>query len=395
MNTHRKFSIVLVVAACGLLSALFANATGAQATAQELELRSVTVDSLDEPIDFFGETFFNESLPLEAPTISEAPTINVAPMVDQRIEYPQEVSVQTGGAQQVTLDSRCCSKKTIGVNPNDEVWIVSARDCHCSSDLSCLDTKKLVGGQWQQADFSELTTVHSTDPSKQTLLYVHGNQTNYDWAQLRGMQFYENALADSADCRKPVRYVIWCWRADREFPRLLRDYKVKAERAVVAGRTLGKALAQFEDRNMTLTGFSLGAQVLMSALEEPMLQRCNSPETKFRVALIAAAVDPSFVCQRLGVNPVNCPVGETFIFTNKDDRAIKASRFVVRRDCPQANSTFRELAANSALPLGNIDVIEISTEIGPRHSVTRYANSPTLQRRLLELFNSADTIANP
>lgn len=278
------------------------------------------------------------------------------------------------------LGCQACYK----VLPQDEIWVLSVRDCVCDlANLDRVEVKKLVDNRFQAASLDALKTAHQLDTQKTTVVYVHGNQTNYEYGVARGFQFYNNLFVKHACPRPPLRLVLWVWKSERELPRLYPDYLVKSERAVRMGKTLTETLNQFGNRKLALVGFSLGAQVILSSLEE-MTPQCDLAATddKFHVALIAPATDPDYICKVINRDAKTSIVRMSSVIVNFDDRAVKAMRVVVRRECPEARDRFSKLACENHFPLGPIEFFEVSQEISRKHAIERYTKSPTVKRAM-------------
>ena len=133
-----------------------------------------------------------------------------------------------------TRRAECCkgARPFVCIRPQDELWVVSARNAGCDPGgkrgLSCL---KFVGGKFCTSNLQSLYSAHQNHRSLQTVLFVHGNRTDADWATSRGGQVYENVFAG---CKSgpPIRYVIWQWRSEPELKRPIKDYTIKSRRAV-------------------------------------------------------------------------------------------------------------------------------------------------------------------
>ena len=292
--------------------------------------------------------------------------------------------------QQVTLNKpiRICDK-TFDIAPGDEVWVVSAREIECgSADLCSLKVEHLCNGRFRPSTLQNLTDDHDTNPSLQTVIYIHGNQTDEKFARARGLQMYENGLGCTSQCRGPIRFVIWMWKAERVLPRLYPDYMIKSQRSVAAGKTLGHTLARFHDNDVVLIAFSLGAQLVTSAMEVPELQGDQiARRPRFRVAFIAAALDSNYICRRLNGCSSTSSISRSIIATSEVDRATRAFQFVARKNCPRLNASIAELAIAHRIPLGDsIEVIDVTGEVGKKHAIERYSKSPNLQQHLLQLL---------
>ncbi len=277
----------------------------------------------------------------------------------------------------------------IAVLPQDEVWLVDARSCLCGeTDTGLLNVSKLTQDNFSQSEMSCLTTSHAADQDRVTVIYIHGNQTNLEYAIARGMQVYRNAFAAKAHCRVPVRFVIWAWKSEQEKARLYPDYLIKSERSVLLGETLATTLNQFDDRNLLVFGYSLGVQVALSAFDSPLLNSRSDDPTRYHVAFAAPAINAEYVaCHALSLGG-RTPISQTFVFTNRKDRAIRAAQAIIRRKSMIDEASIEGLSRAGKLDVGAISSIEISEEAGPFHSVERYTRSEKLQSSMASLVNA-------
>ena len=100
-------------------------------------------------------------------------------------------------------------RKSVQVDEQDEIWLVDARKSHrCPSDLSLINVRKFENGNWNPSSLENLATDHLMDPSRETVVFIHGNQTDGRWSLTRGIQVYRNLFKNCYD-RKPIRLVIW------------------------------------------------------------------------------------------------------------------------------------------------------------------------------------------
>ena len=273
------------------------------------------------------------------------------------------------------------------VLPQDEVWLVSVRACSCDPEnVDLFEVKRLENSNWQSSDLNALSNSHQNDCSRTTMFFIHGNQTNFEFGVTRGFQFYENLFVNNHFCRPPVRLVLWLWKSERALPRLYPDYLVKSRRAVMMGKTLTKTLEALGNRKVALAGFSLGAQVVLSSLEQMELscacETAIAQTGKYNVALIAPAADPQYICGVAGRSVKTAIVRRSSVIVNSDDRAVKAMRLLIRHECPEAHCDFAQLSQQHCLPLGKTQFFEVSQEISRRHAIQRYTKSPTVQREM-------------
>lgn len=305
-----------------------------------------------------------------------------------------DMSCETGQQSIVVKKSVIGCLESIAVLPQDEVWLINARACPSGeTDLSRVTTCRLLDGDFQPSSLDELTTAHRDGSGKSTVLYVHGNQTNLEFAIARGMQVYRNAFTTRPECRAPIRYVIWAWKSEQELARLYPDYLVKSKRSVSTGETLVATLNQFSDRNIVLFGYSLGVQVVLSALDSPRKDLRLGDPTRYRVACVAPAINSGYVARNSLRADSDSPAASTFVFTNRKDRAIRAAQAIIRRKTPSEEATIEGLSNTGRLNVGPVSTFDISAESGRFHSIERYTRSDTMQRKLAELVNSVSAVS--
>ena len=306
-----------------------------------------------------------------------------------------------------TIKSILGCTETIEIRPEDEIWIVSARNYDgCLDNREAIEVERLANNSWQPSSLDELAHCHQTNTSLTTLLYAHGNATDYDFGISRGVQFYRN-LASCPEVEGPIRMVLWLWKSEKEAPRLYRDFRIKAERAIQMGPAFQTTLERLGDSRVALVGFSLGAQVILSALDSMEEQQssaycglgCSSFQNggmagKYRVALIAPALDPAYACAAADRTVSSSITAETRVFCNRSDRVIKALRIVLRRECPKKSVSFNKLACQQRLNVGQVKHVDLTGEAGAWHSIVRYSRAQSLCCKLGNLLSevAADRI---
>ena len=212
------------------------------------------------------------------------------------------------------------------------------------------------------------------DQQKTSLVYVHGNRTDEVFARSRGLQFYENTF-NGEMCSGPIRFIIYAWRSEREKVRVGPDFRIKLDRSVAIGPMFACFVNQFEDRRLILSGFSLGAQVVLSGLVE--LQAANDLEPKsgrYRIALITPALQACDSLVSVAPLPFNSVAAETDVFTNKKDIALIAAKVSEKKNKQMPAVTLEQLAQQSVPGTTNRIVIEDMTNCVSRyHSISRYS----------------------
>lgn len=309
--------------------------------------------------------------------------------------FAQEIVRETGVSaidfvvESISIEECFGRTESITIRPCDEVWFVNARESHNHpGDLSCVKVSRLVNGETQAATFDDLSTAHLNDTSRETVVYIHGNQTDERWSVTRGMHAYKNFFLSCTS--EPIRFVIWQWKSEREFPRLGKDYLFKSVRAVQLGKTLASTLGCFRDRDLTIIGYSLGVQVTLSAMLQPelaMMDGCG-----YRLALIAPALDSGFAFSVTSQQSCFGVVDTTKVFYNDVDRVLKLSELVSRKKSKRNYVSPKTLICSQLIPMGTLMSFEVGGEHGKRHSITRYSRTPTVQREVLTLIDSGRAI---
>ena len=273
--------------------------------------------------------------------------------------------------------------RMIEICSRDDVWLVSARDSHCHpSDVSLLECSRLVNGCWQSEELAKLTDDHANDKTKVTMIYVHGNRTDLKWAKSRAIQFYGNSLQSCE--RPPLRFVVFAWKSEAEKARVIPDYKIKSSRSVTIGKAFCELLDHFEDRKMLLGGFSLGAQVVLSAMSEAELRTPSAKSGQYQVAVIAPAINSDFSRENLAVYPQNSLVRHTDVFVSREDCAVKVSEAINRR----TNASCLNITDLVDYQGGaSVSVHDITCEVTRRHSIDNYGRSVSVTSRFCDLLN--------
>lgn len=290
---------------------------------------------------------------------------------------------ELGGSQRVeTIDTRGRTR-SIQICPRDDVWLISARHSHFHpDDVSLLDCSRLVNGCWQSENLAKLTNDHANDKTKVTMIYVHGNRTNLKWAKSRAIQFYDNSLRNCE--RPPLRFVVFAWRSEAEKVRVIQDYKIKSNRSVTVGKAFCELLDHFGDRKMLLGGFSLGAQVVLSAMSEAEQREVLPKSGQYQVAVMAPAINSDFSRASLSIYPQNSLVRHTDVFVSRDDCVVKVSEVINRR----ANASCFSITDLRDYQGGqSVSVHDITREVTKRHSIDNYSRSPLVVSRICDLLN--------
>jgi pimeloyl-ACP methyl ester carboxylesterase len=199
--------------------------------------------------------------------------------------------------------------------------------------------------------------------------------------------------------------VIWLWKSEKELTRLYRDFRVHSKRAAKIAPALKATLERLGDARVALVGFSLGTQVILSTLdsmeearrmgsragEHPSVQidwdENHSGDNKYRVALIAPALDPAYACDVANRTVASSVTATTRVFNNRSDRAVKALRIILRRECPSKSISFGKLTQERRLNIGQVKNIDLTAEAGFKHSIVNYSFTKSLCCELGEMLS--------
>ena len=135
--------------------------------------------------------------------------------------------------------------------------------------------------------------------------------------------------------------VLWLWKSEKELNRIYPDFRIKSKRAIQMGEAFKETLGRFGDSRMVLVGFSLGTQVIASALDsmeadrlddcfelDPSFSQCSNASDQYRIALIAPALDPAYACSVADRTTCSSLVARTSVLNNRSDSTIKALRII-------------------------------------------------------------------
>ena len=258
------------------------------------------------------------------------------------------------------------ASETCCTNPGDEFWLVSARNIdECQTDVTCdqLECFRNIDGRWCPANFHDLTELHAIDSTKETVLHVHGTRTDFNDARRQCSTVYQNVFANCS-ARPPVRFVCWIWRSESETRRPVQEYKSKSRRSVLLGNIFAKTLRCFGQRPPVLIGYSLGTQLIASAITDPSATDLPC----YRFAVIAPVLDCDF-CKEPQIPTFT---QQMVLFSSSKDRAVRFSKRICQKQCAPS---FEQWASGPTQPLGPFSRIDVSAEVGKKHSINRYTSA--------------------
>lgn len=288
----------------------------------------------------------------------------------------EELIQQTVPARQTS----CC------LRPGDQLWVISSRELSAPCPTGPLRVWQYEADAYRERSLEDLAASVSLEPSLPTVVYVHGNFTDAGWALQRGCEFYSSLFPPQPCGPAPVRFVIWSWRTEREAGPVV-DYDRKVARAVEEGPRLLETLNAAGPDHPLMIGYSLGCQVILSALTVPE----TAPVRPWQVELIAPALECDFGQRLCSDPPGPARVSGFDVFTNGKDRALKYSRLrCLPGHCGE--TPFDQYSLPPILRCGAVEVCvrEVQSEVGRQHTIKRYRVSPTIVTQIRNRFAQLD-----
>ena len=147
-----------------------------------------------------------------------------------------------------------------GQRPQDEVFLLSTRHLSCGSaglERPNWNVWLLNDTTWTPAPTDAL---FAPQPGVRTVVYVHGNRVDANYAVEGGLRVYRNLIPCADDA--PIRFIIWSWCAD-QIRGPIKDARLKANVADHEAVLFGRFLSRFEnDDHVGLIGFSYGSRIV-------------------------------------------------------------------------------------------------------------------------------------
>jgi hypothetical protein len=281
------------------------------------------------------------------------------------------------------------------VRDGDEVWLVSTRHLPSCGKLPTneifFNAQMLCGNQWIEDSVNTLVQKHSTNKNLMTVIYVHGNRTDADWARNSGINIYKQ-LTDQLECPN-MRFVIWSWPSD-PLIRPLKDFQVKADRSIAEGTYLAACLSQFDsDNRVALIGYSLGAQVVLSGLGSlPLfMDSTDLHKSNFKIALLAAATDCNWPTICDDVDAIYRAIDRMLVIHNECDPALRAYRLACYgRVTPMGTCGMKGVKSlyDQGTKVTHLDVAEV---VGHEHSILGYIRSLSVRSAIVDALLKNDS----
>jgi len=281
--------------------------------------------------------------------------------------------------QKSALGDECCD-----VDRADDVWLISTRALGCPSWDNTIEIELHVehyvgkGGGWIETSLDEFLA--SSNPAQPTMIYVPGNQIDWNEAIKRGWHVRNSVLGCSQI--EPIRFVIWTWPSDR-IHGLLRDVRVKAARTDGEAYYLAWLLSQLDSSTpLSILGYSLGARVTTGALHllgggelaGRTLPHAQAPPV--RVALLAAGVHNNWLQPGAYQEYALSQMDRLLIQYNSRDPVLQRYRCLERHARPAALG-YTGMYVDESLGAW-IEQQDVRCIVGKSHAEARYFNSTTL-----------------
>lgn len=255
----------------------------------------------------------------------------------------------------------------------DQIWLVSSRKVtNFCLDTCQLNAIQLVDCEWHASTVESFQLEHATDATLQTVFYIHGNMTDFNWSIIRGLKVYENMIGSQPDA-PPVRFVIWSWPSERQtIP--IRDALLKAKKAVCVGYSFRSLLNSLEGPCPFIIGYSFGAQVVLSAMQSPLHEECKGP---YEITLIAPAFDRDFIHCEIDSCRIAANTATMRAYVDSKDRVIRANGHLGRKKYRRSGKC-DHLISSKLNGCGDfLREIDI-TDCQPKHSIILYSEHPAI-----------------
>ena len=282
-----------------------------------------------------------------------------------------------------------------GDSRENDVWLISTRQAPSSVPAGDEDPLRYwrlsVDHRWARADVE--TLLATDDPGVPTCVFIHGNRTGRQQAVRDGWVPYRHLAKES---RRPFRFVIWSWPADRIRGCARRDARVKACRSDVESYYLAQWLNRLDPEvPLCLVGYSFGARVITGALHlwaggqlvgrtlpDGRAARARAP---VRAVLVAAAVDNDSLLPGRRNELALGKVDRLLVTQNPCDPVLKWYRLMHRARGAGALGYTGPAAANCLGPeREKIELLGLGCSVGRDHHWSAYVNALDLRCQLAQ-----------
>ncbi len=277
--------------------------------------------------------------------------------------------------------------------PHDQVWLVSTRQLGCGAAGQSLPQWRVSQLQDRRWASSNSESLFATNGQLRTVVYVHGNRVDSNYAVEGGMRVYRNLVACAGD--EPIRFIIWSWCSDKIRHRgPLRDARIKADVADDEGATFGRFLTKFTPADRVgLIGFSYGGRIIGAGLHlvgggnwQGYRMPVEQGPAQFTAVLWAAALDNNALlpgCEN-GCAINACPLWLNMV--NGCDHALKHYSRIDKCSGIEALG-YTGAAGKTTIRSRGIDFRECQVQnlVGCSHESPIYPLSPGVMRQTREI----------
>lgn len=276
-----------------------------------------------------------------------------------------------------------------------QLWLIDTRCAPRCGDLESglarIAYYRCDGGTWQPSDAAAFRA--SGDPAAPTVIAIHGNRTDPDWAVKFGSSIYAQLQQRAAG--RPFRLVIWSWPSE-QVARNRPDAQIKASWSDSDAYYLARTLPSIPPGGpVSLIGYSLGCRVISGALEllaggcvagqklaPEHISAWNvaggSSPRPIRLMFLAAAIDWDWLesCRHGG--QVTSPVQRILVTQNCSDRVLRWFSRIYGRGGPEALGYVGPAGPDG----GKLEVVDVACSVGREHDWRLYTTAPEVAGRL-------------
>ncbi len=227
--------------------------------------------------------------------------------------------------------------------------------------------------------------LEADDSFTHTWIFVHGNQISAREATRRGVLAYRKLRRQSTTSGS-LRFVIWSWPSMRNTGRL-RDGRQKMKRTDGEAFLLGSYLAKVSGDPISLVGHSFGARIITGAVHlaaggsvsGSRLKELPDSSTRYRVALLAAAVERNALCPGGRYKHALDRTHSLLLVNNSRDQALS---FFWAIDPGRKRQALGTVGLTCIPQAAQIEQCNWTCVLGREHSFLKYMNSPAIVSRI-------------
>jgi len=269
-----------------------------------------------------------------------------------------------------------------------DLWLVSTRRLPAICALPtapALHVERRIAGCWERSDMAALLG----DDSRPLLIFIHGNRYEAADAKSQGLLLARRCAATLPEAAA-ARTVIFSWPSSQQGI-LLRDSRVKYERAETEGRYLAWLLGQVEPaRPVAVVAHSYGALITLEALDNlvratpagrPNVTPWIDRPGRVHLVLAASAVRQDALASCGPYRRVTQGIDRLTLLNNSRDTALKFFEFI--DPSLRTKALGREHMPARWLP-PDVEFVQVDAAdiVGRDHRFTPYLSSPSLRKRI-------------